>query len=88
VDTAGPTACRPGHGAIKPVSYELRGRLHDRWVRFHSLPESKRNADDEEEYAVLIRRHLHGEELPRLLRLVADDVTGGVIITAAEMGWL
>ena len=32
--------------------------------------------------------HLHGEELPRLLRLVADDVTGGVIITTAEMGWL
>jgi hypothetical protein len=32
--------------------------------------------------------HLHGEELPRLLRLVADDVTRGVIITTAEMGWL
>jgi hypothetical protein len=32
---------------------------------------------------------LHGEELPRLLRLVADDATGGVIvITTAEMGWL
>jgi hypothetical protein len=31
---------------------------------------------------------LHGEELPRLLRLVADDVTGGVIITTAEMRWL
>jgi hypothetical protein len=31
---------------------------------------------------------LRSEELPRLLRLVADDVTGGVIITTAEMGWL
>ena len=31
---------------------------------------------------------LHGEELPRLLRLAADDVTRGVIITTAEMGWL
>jgi hypothetical protein len=31
---------------------------------------------------------LHGEELPRLLRLVADYATGGVIITTAEMGWL
>ena len=31
---------------------------------------------------------LHGEELTRLLRLVADYVTGGVIITTAEMGWL
>jgi hypothetical protein len=32
--------------------------------------------------------HLHGEELPRLLRLVADDMTRGVIVTTAEMGWL
>jgi hypothetical protein len=32
--------------------------------------------------------HLRGEELSRLLRLVADDVTRGVIITTAEMGWL
>jgi hypothetical protein len=31
---------------------------------------------------------LHGEELPRLLRLVADYATGGVIITTAKMGWL
>ena len=31
---------------------------------------------------------LRGEELPRLLRLAADYVTGGVIITTAEMGWL
>ena len=31
---------------------------------------------------------LHGEELRRLLRLVADYATGGVIITTAEMGWL
>ncbi len=30
---------------------------------------------------------LHGQELPRLLRLVADYATGGVIITTAEMGW-
>jgi hypothetical protein len=30
---------------------------------------------------------LRGEELPRLLRLVADYATGGVI-TTAEMGWL
>ncbi|OKJ05133.1 hypothetical protein AMK18_01440 [Streptomyces sp. CB01249] len=29
----------------------------DRWVRFHSLPESKRYADDEAEYAVILDRH-------------------------------
>jgi hypothetical protein len=31
---------------------------------------------------------LPGEDLVRLLRLVADDVTDGVIITTAEMDWL
>jgi hypothetical protein len=29
----------------------------DRWVRFHSLPESKRYADSPEEYVEIIRRH-------------------------------
>ena len=162
MDTAGLTALWVGAwGDCRPVSYELRGCLRDRWVRFHSLPGSKRYAGSEEEYAELIRRHLvvlaellshegadqsrelvvvtaswsdsprpaprpaelagalpaatywtsvltddsipaeetwthlwasparlHGEELARLLRLVADDATGGVIITTAEMGWL
>jgi hypothetical protein len=162
VDTAGLTALwARAWGDCRPVSYELRSCLHDRWVRFHSLPGSKRYAGSEQEYAELMRRHLavlaelmshdgadhsrelvvvtaswsggrrpapraaelagalpaaaywtsvltgdsipaeetwthlwasaarlHGEELPRLLRLVADDVTGGVIITTAEMGWL
>jgi hypothetical protein len=162
VDTAGLTTLwARAWGDCRPVSYELRGCLHDRWVRFHSLRGSKRYADNEEEYAEeLMRRHmavlaellslaggdrsrelvvvtaswsgprpapraaeltavlpaatywtsvltddsipadevwlhlwasaghLHGGELPRLLGLVADDVTRGVIITTAEMGWL
>ena len=148
-------------GGCRPVSYELRGCLHDRWVRFHSLPRSKRYASSEAEYAEVTHRHLtvlaelvpsgsadragglvvvtaswsgdprpapreaelaavlpaaaywtsaltddsvpgeqawthlwasaaslHGEELTRLLRLVADDVTDGVIITTDEMDWL
>jgi hypothetical protein len=151
VDTAGLTALwARARGDCRPVSYELRSCLHDRWVRFHSLPGSKRYAGSEQEYAELMRRHLavlaelmshdgadqsrelvvvtaswsggrrlapraaelagalpaaahgtsvltddsipaeetwthlwasaarlHGEELPRLLRLVADDVTPG-----------
>jgi hypothetical protein len=162
VDSAGLTALWAGAwGDCRPVSYELRRYLHDRWIRFHSLPGSKRYAGNEQEYAELMRRHLavlaellshegadqarelvivtaswsgdpspapraaelagalpaaaywtsvltddslpgeetwthlwvsaarlRSEELPRLLRLVADDVTGGVIITTAEMGWL
>ena len=59
VDTAGLTTLwARAWGDCRPVSYELRGCLHDRWVRFHSLPGSKRYADNEEEYAELIRRHL------------------------------
>ena len=143
-----------------PVAHTFRSAYADRWVRFHSLPGSKRYADNEEEYAELMRRHLavlgellsleggdrsrelvvvtaswsgprpapraaeltaalpvatywtsvltddsipadetwlhlwasaghlYSEELPRLLRLVADDMTRGVIITTAEMDWL
>jgi hypothetical protein len=148
-------------GECRPVSYELRSCLHDRWVRFHSLPRSKRYAGNEAEYAELTRRHLtvlaellprgsadragelvvvtaswsddpgpapreaelaavlpaaaywtsvltddsipgeqtwthlwaspatlYSGELTRLLRLVADYVTAGVIVTTAEMDWL
>ncbi len=162
MDGAGLTARWAGAwGDCRPVSYELRSCLHDRWVRFHSLPGSRRYAGNEAEYAELTRRHLamlaellsheganqagelvvvtaswsggprpapraaelagvlpaagywtsvltddslpgeetwthlwvsaarlHDKELPRLLRLAADYVTGGVIIPTAEMGWL
>ena len=44
-------------GNCRPVSYELRSCLHDRWVRFHSLPGSQRYASNDDEYAELLRRH-------------------------------
>jgi hypothetical protein len=147
-------------GDCRPVSYELRGCQPDRWVRFQSLPGSRRYASNDDEYAELMRRHItvlaellqdepddeqeilvftaswsadpdlkqraaelssvipaatywtsiltddsgpeestwthiwvsairpDSEELARLLRLVADDVTGGVIITTVRMAWL
>ncbi|WP_200926706.1 DUF3885 domain-containing protein [Sphaerimonospora mesophila] len=40
-----------------PLAYELKNAYHDRWVRFHSLPDSKRYADDEAEYAILLHRY-------------------------------
>ncbi|MBL7498762.1 hypothetical protein I6A84_04360 [Frankia sp. CNm7] len=40
-----------------PVAHWLRDRYPDRWVRFHSLPDSKRYPFDETEYAVVLRRH-------------------------------
>jgi len=35
----------------------LRTEHGDRWVRFHSLPESKRYADTEAEHAIVLERH-------------------------------
>ena len=49
---------RGAPGAI-PVSWSVRSLPGDRWVRFHSLPESKRYADSEEEYQILLGRHHH-----------------------------
>lgn len=38
-------------------AYQLRSLYYDRWVRFHSLPGSKRYADDEAQYATLLGRY-------------------------------
>ncbi|WP_405512329.1 hypothetical protein [Streptomyces canus] len=40
-----------------PVGYKLRDPCRDVWVRFHSLPESKRYAEDESEYTVVLERY-------------------------------
>ncbi len=39
-----------------PVSHLFKRALADRWFRFHSLPESKRYADDEIDVAELLAR--------------------------------
>lgn len=41
----------------KPLAYCLREPFQARWVRFHSLPESKRYADDAGEMATILQRH-------------------------------
>jgi hypothetical protein len=40
-----------------PIAFLLRVRHPDRWVRFHSLPESKRYAETESEMAEILTRH-------------------------------
>ena len=45
-------------GPVAPVGHVLRRFFADRWVRFHSLPDSKRYAETSEEYEELVRRHL------------------------------
>lgn len=41
----------------EPVGYLVREAFPDRWIRFHSLPESKRYAENPAEYAEILRRH-------------------------------
>ena len=41
----------------RPVGHELRSSAHETWARFHSLPESKRYAENEAEYDELLTRH-------------------------------
>ncbi|MFB9907664.1 DUF3885 domain-containing protein [Allokutzneria oryzae] len=40
-----------------PIAHELKSAYPDRWVRFHSLPKSKRYPDTEAEYAVVLGRY-------------------------------
>jgi hypothetical protein len=40
-----------------PIAHDLRNTCGPRWVRFHSLPESKRYADSEQEYCEILKRH-------------------------------
>ncbi|MBF0371066.1 MAG: hypothetical protein HQL52_16575 [Magnetococcales bacterium] len=42
---------------IAPVGWAIRKALPQRWLRIHSLPESKRYPENEEEYAILLDRH-------------------------------
>ncbi|MFI1759558.1 hypothetical protein [Streptomyces sp. NPDC020571] len=40
-----------------PVAHTFRSTYADRWVRFHSLPGSKRYPESEDEYAVALHRY-------------------------------
>lgn len=41
----------------EPVAHELQAAFAHRWVRFHSLPGSKRYPDSETEYELVLDRH-------------------------------
>jgi hypothetical protein len=41
----------------EPISHRVRDAFRERWVRFHSLPESKRYPEDASEYQILFQRH-------------------------------
>lgn len=43
--------------AYPPVGYLLRHRYDRRWFRMHTLPDSRRYAESEEDYTEILRRH-------------------------------
>ncbi|WP_327097435.1 hypothetical protein OIE68_00720 [Nocardia vinacea] len=43
--------------ACPPIADALKMAYPDRWVRFHSLPESKRYADSADDYAIVLDRY-------------------------------
>jgi hypothetical protein len=61
------------------ISYMLRDN-RDGWVRFHSLPESKRYAEGESDYLELLRRH---NTVLRELIEIADGQSELLVVTAS-----
>ena len=66
-----------------PIGHELKWIYKDRWFRIHSLPESKRYAESEDEYKIILERQnklitdIFGEELDFfiLIGLYTNDIT-------------
>jgi hypothetical protein len=40
----------------EPISYTFRHKYPHRWFRIHSLPDSKRNPDNEDEWTIILER--------------------------------
>lgn len=59
----------------QPVAPQLRVKFPARWVRFHSLPGSKRYPENEAEYATVLERH------NRILGELADDEEKVALLT-------
>ncbi|UWP80436.1 DUF3885 domain-containing protein [Dactylosporangium fulvum] len=60
----------------RPIAHELKIAYTNRWIRFHSLPQSKRYPDTEPEYAVVL--HRHNTVLDEL------DVRGSLLVITAD----
>jgi hypothetical protein len=82
------TASWSGDPSPAPRAAELAGALPAAAYWTSVLTDDSVPGEETWTHLWVSAARLRSEELPWLLRLVADDVTGGVIITAAEMGWL
>ncbi|MFJ6613230.1 hypothetical protein ACIQPT_23450 [Streptomyces sp. NPDC091289] len=60
-----------------PIAHTFRSTYADRWVRFHSLPGSKRYPESEDEYAVVLDRY----------NTVLDALFAGTDLFVVTMDW-
>ncbi|MFJ4329846.1 hypothetical protein [Streptomyces sp. NPDC088935] len=70
---------RARHPAVPPVAHTFRSAYADRWVRFHSLPGSKRYPESEDEYTAVLHRYntvLDGLFTGRDVYVVTTDWSG------------
>ena len=63
-----------------PVAHTLKNLFPQRWVRFHSLPESKRYPENEEEFGIVLKRH------NAVLRTLVPTTTQVLLLTT-EFSW-
>ncbi|MER7799368.1 hypothetical protein ABTX71_03465 [Streptomyces parvulus] len=68
---------RVRHPSGPPVAHTFRNTYADRWVRFHSLPESKRHPESEDEYATVLHRY----------NTVLDELFTGSDVYVVTMDW-
>ncbi|MEV0743290.1 hypothetical protein AB0I51_46950 [Streptomyces sp. NPDC050549] len=59
------------------MAHELCAAYSDRWVRFHSLPGSKRYPETEDEYAVVLHRY----------NTVLDELFEGTDVHVVTVAW-
>lgn len=71
---------RERHGSLPPDAHRFRTAYPDRWVRFHSLPGSKRYPESPTEYAVALDRY----------NTVLDELFAGqdVFVVTTDWSWV
>ncbi|WP_254394345.1 hypothetical protein [Streptomyces sp. AC512_CC834] len=63
--------------SVPPLAHTFRSAYADRWVRFHSLPGSKRCPESQEEYAMVIERY----------NTVLDELFTALDVFVVTMDW-
>jgi len=82
------------YSELFPINQQLKSVYPDRWFRIHSLPESKRYAENADEYKIILNRQnqllddLIGEETQIAISFgfYKDDITNDSYKELADFG--